>query len=469
MAVKTKEQQVAELLEKFNGLFEGDDSLPTTISRVKVLQEEFKELKGLNLTTVVQEVEKIRAGQEKLIKQIRSSKRGFYVPGIEDEEFSMLKAFIGIKTGKWKGCEREHEILNAVRSKRSEVLAKAAAGSQNVGDDELGGYFVPDQVIPDVIAAIYTRSVFINLSGEGTTRVSVLEGLIGGNVKVPKFDGGLIAYWIGEEDAYAESQVSVGDMTMNPKKLGILVRLTDAMRRFQSYGFENLLRQDLIRAAAKKLDWTIAYGRGTDDMPKGIVHHQGIKIFSAEQGKIYTQAQVAAGSSPLDDWDGGELGFDGLMDMELALEEDDISLDDSHTWISSPRFFHELKQMKIETTENQTDQFMYLMGAPYIPDSRLSGIIGPFDKSTQIPSDNLPGESVDGATDSTAEKYTDVFGGNLSNVVLGRWSGIEIEDDDGKGAGFTSDHTYLKLRMYADVGIRQERAIIVCPDAKVRS
>lgn len=466
--MKIKEEQLAEIVVRFNELFEGDDSLPKVIDRVKALTSKMDDLEALDIAKVLEEVDKLRAGQDKLVTALRSSKRGLYVPGIEDEQFSMLKAFVAIRTGSWAHAMREKEILDAVREKHGAQL-KATSGSQNVGDDTLGGYFVPDQVIPDVIAAIYTRSVMINLSGEGTTRVSVLDGLTGGSVKIPKFDGGLIAYWIGEEDTYAESQAEVGDVTMNPKKLGILIRLTDAMRRFQGFGFENLLRQDMIRAAAKKLDWTIMYGRGTDDMPRGIAHLQGIKIYSAEQQTVYTQTQVAAASSPLDDWDGAELGFDGLMDMELALEEDDIDLDASHAWISSPRFFHELKKAKAQSFSGQTEKFMYLLGAPFISDGALGGVIGAFDKSNQIPSDNLPGESIDGTTDSTNEYYSDVFGGNLMNVLLGRWGGIEIEDDGGRGTGFTSDHTYLKLRMYADVGARQERSLIMCPDAKVRS
>ncbi len=321
---------------------------------------------------------------------------------------------------------------------------------------------MPGCAIPDVIQAIYTKSVFINLSGEGTTRVSVLDGLMGGNVKVPKFDGGLIAYWIGEEDDYAESQVKVGDVSMNPRKLGILVRLTDAMRRFQSYGFETLLRNDMSRAAAKKLDWTIAYGRGTDDMPKGIVNYD-IKFYQAETGNTLTRAEAEAFA----DWDGGTLDFDGLMDMELALQEDDIDLDSSQAWISCPRFFKNLKQLKVAHYTGQTDEKAYLLGAPFISDAALTGIIGAWDWSNQIPNNNLPGESPDFQTDSVTQKYTDVFGGNLSNVLLGRWSGIEVEDDDGKGMGFTSDHTYLKLRMYADVSVRQERSLIMCPDAQV--
>jgi len=457
---KSVEEQVALVVERMNGLFEGDESITTTLERVKALQATVDGFENLDLKAVVDEVEKLRAEQEKLVRSIRTSKKGVYVPGAEDEDFSCLKAMIGIRTGKWAGAETERDIMKAA--------AEIKAG-QNVGDDSAGGYFIPDQVIPEVIGAIYAQSVFVALEGEGTTRISVLEGLTGGSVKIPKFDGGLIAYWIGEEDSYAISSAEVGDVTLSPKKMGVLVRLTDSMVKLQGFGFEKMLRADMARAAAKKLDWTVAYGTGGDNMPRGIANMRGIKFYSNEQGAVYTKAQIETAGSPLDDWDGGTLDFDTLMNMELALEEDDIVLDASHAWITSPRGIHYLKRLRIPQFSGDTAG-AYLVGAPYLSDARLVDVIGsPIAKCTQIPSDNLPGESAHGATDSTNEKYTDIFGGNLNNIVLGRWAGIEVDDDGGKGPGFLRDHLYIKLKMHCDVQARQQRGIIMCPDAQCRA
>lgn len=453
----TKEQEAAAILAKLNGLFEGDEGLPTVISRMKELEKQVEGLKGFNPKEAAEEFEKLKASHEAVVKAIRHSKRGLYVPGIEDEadRFSMLKTMIGVKTGNWKDAGREKEIIDSVRAK----------ASQNIGSDNLGGSFVPDQVIPDVIAAIYTQSVFVGLEGSGTTSVSILDGLNGGNVKVPKFDGGLIAYWIGEEDEYAESNTTVGDISLNPKKLGVLVRVTDSMKKFAGYGFETLLRQDLVRAAAKKLDWTVAFGTGADNMPRGIVNHTGIKVYRAEDGTVLTQTQAAAVS----DWQGGTLDFDGLDNMNLALEEDDIQLDSSSKKISCPRYFTYLRQLKTKNYNGQTDSQPYLLGLPMLSDARLQEMIGAYGKSTQITASGLPGASINGTTTSVTTKFTTVFGGNLNNIILGRWGGIEIDDDGGKGKGYTSDHTYMKLRLYADVGIRQERSIIICPDARTRA
>ena len=460
-AVKeTQEQQFAKLLAQMEGIVGEKGEFTTFKSLVTALQTEVKELRGANTAKVLEELERMKAGQEQLARQIRNSRKGLYVSGIEDEDFSLLKAMCAVKSGDWSNAGKEKEMMDQWRSK---------ASAQAIGEDSRGGYFVADQVIADVIAAIYTRSVFVSLGGEGETRVSVLDGLTGANVKIPKFDGGLIAYWIGEEDAYVDSMATVGDVTMNPKKMGVLVRITDSMRKFQSFGFENLLRRDMERAAAKKLDWTILYGTGGDNTPRGLTHSEGIKIYSA-QSKTSGVLGTTALSSFQADWAGAELDFDGLDNMFLALEEDDIVLDASAALISSPRYFKRLKQLKILNFSGQTTGQPYLLGMPTLSDSKLTEALGmDFDKSTQIPSNLKPGASVNAPTTSSNSKFTDVVTGNLEEIVLGRWFGIEIEDDAGRGKGFTSDHIYMKLRLYADLGYRQQRALILCPDAQARA
>jgi len=52
--------------------------------------------------------------------------------------------------------------------------------------------------------------------------------------------------------------------------------------------------------------------------------------------------------------------------------------------------------------------------------------------------------------------------------ILGRWSGVEIEDDSGKGKHFVSDETLIKLRMYCDTGIRHDQSLVICPDVQMK-
>jgi len=442
-----EKEAVKRLLENVEIMSKG---LPEIREELKALQAKVKEFADLDVSKALKEFERTKASMEQVREAIRSSKGGFYIPGLEDagKKFSLTRAFIGAKTGDWKGAEHEKEIFDQVRSKASHII----------GNDSAAGLFIPDQVIPDVIAAIYTRSQLIDLAGDGRTRVSVLDGLTGIPAKLPKFNGGVIAYWLGEEDEYVESLVNVGNMSLTPKKLGILVRLTDEMRRFQSFGFENLLRADMTRAAAKKIDWTVLYGSGSENMPRGVVNWPGVGVYSAENG---TSTQPA---SPA----GAALDFDGLDNMAGILEDADIDADSSFATISCPRFFRRMRQLKTDNYSGQTTNRPYLIGVPMLPEARLRDVIGEFGKSTQLPTTNKPGASVAWTSPQDVQKCTDVFQGNWANVLFGRWSGLEIADDGGLGKGFTSDHTYIKVRMYSDVGCRYEQSIVICPDAKVR-
>lgn len=463
--VKALEDTLAGLVKRLDPFLEGEGSFPTLRSRVEAIQKEVEVFKGLNLKSVVESYDKMTARIEGLTETIKRHKGGMYVPGAEDYKFSMLKAIVGAKTGRWKEYDAEHErdVMTQAREK-----FRATKAAQSVGDDSLGGFFVPDQVIPDVIAAIYTKSVFINAAGEGTQRVSVLDGLVGANVKIPRFDGGVIAFWIGEEDAYVQSLLTVGDITMNPRKLGILVKLTDSILRFQGFGFETLMRNDMVRAAAKKIDYTAAFGRGTNDEPRGIIHTNGVRIYRTETGEVFSSLEDARAVT---DWQGGELDFEGLDDMLLAFEEDDVE-PDNNSWISSPRYFKRLRNIRSLNFSGQPrEQAPFLLGSPMITKQRLADIIGDFDASSQIPSNDLPAERIGGTTTDASpgdDRFTTVFGGDLTNAVWARWGGFEIEDDAGRGAGFVSDHTYVKLRMYSDFGVRQGRRLIFTPDVQVR-
>lgn len=462
------EKQFAALLAQVQGL---STDIKSLTEKIKELQTESEELKGLDIKKTVEEFEKLKASHERVVEAVRRNRRGGYVSGLEDEgrNFSLIRAMLAVQSGNWKGAEFEKEVLDQYREKMLSLKA-----SHVVGDDELGGFFVPDQIIPDIIGAIYTRSQFISLDGDdGTTRVTLLDNLIGGNVKIPKFEGGLIAYWIGEEDDYVESVTKVGDIKLTPKKLGVLIRLTQEMRNMAGYGFENLIRNDMIRAASKKIDHAIPFGRGGDNMPLGIFNTNGIKIYSAQSGKFGVLGiDALSGAQYQADWDGAEIDYDDLDEMKLVLEEDDIVEDGTTWWMSSPRMWSRMKRLRMShgnATPDAADIKPYLLGAPMLTDQRLADLIGPFFKQNQFATTNEPGETIGAPISGVASAlHGDLAYGNLGEVIFGRWSGIQIEDDSGRGKGFISDHIYVKLRLWCDVQVRQPRAIILCPDARAR-
>lgn len=462
LAAQQRQQETAEalkpLLERVGALATGLKEVTDVVSRLKsegLITEDVKKAVG--------EYERMRAQIETLQDSIRTRKNGLWFPGVEDtaKKFNLLRLAIGVKQGKPEQIAPfEMEVVKETRKawEKSMALGDPAKRAGHVmWDDQSGGIWVPDQVIGDVIGPIYVRSCFVALVPEaGRTRVSVIDGLTGNPVKIPEFEGGMIAYWIGEEDNYVESKTKSGNLTMTPKKLGVLTRLTEEMMQMANPAFDAFLRRDMIRAAAKKLDFTIAYGTGSANMPRGLANHPRVIKWYAK-----TQQDATPGSP---DAGGTELDFDGLMELQGAMEDTDIAFDETFATISSPRYFRRLKKLKIENYSGQTTGKPYLLGAPFLSDERLRGLIGDYDKSTQIPTKKMVGGSAPG----THDKATDVFSGNFGEVVLGRWSGVQILSDGGNGTGFINDQTYIKMRMWADVEVRQGKALRHVPDVKCR-
>lgn len=431
---------------------------------VKSLADQLKDLKtnGVikgDVDKIIQNYEGMKAKVEEIQNSIRTKRDALYFPGLEDagKKFNLLRLVSGIRQNNVdKVAPYEHEIVKQATKLAQENghIPQMRAG-HTMWDDGAAGMWVPDQVIPQIIQPIYSRSELIALDENGTTRVSVLDGLTGNPVKIPEFEGGMIAYWIGEEDEYAESKTKSGNLTMQPKKLGILTRITEEMIQMASPGFNEFMRKDMVRAAARRMDWTILYGRGTPNMPMGVFNDPKVRKFYAESSA--TNGLVPPGSPTAG---GVECGFDELMEMKGILEDEDTPVDpNSECIVSCARYFRRLKKLKITNFSGQTSGMPYLLGAPFLSDDRLKGIIGNYAKMNQIPSNKAYGGT------GTA---TDVLYGDLSEVVVGRWSGIQIVDDAGGGTGFVRDQTYIKFRMWADVVNRRTRALLHCVDAKAR-
>lgn len=437
---------------------------------------ELEKLKTTDVKALKDEIEKIQASQTRLFDSFRAQLNSgpLAIPGLGDEseakKFSALRAISGVLTGKWENAGLEKEAMDAYATVRANTTGTSSGGA----------LFIPDQVIPDVIFGMYQRAAFISLDGDGNTIISVIQGLTGSPVRIPKFDGGCIAYWIGAEDEFVESSAAVGQINMTPKKIGVLTKIPTEVLKFTSWGYENLLRQDMMRALARKVDLSIAYGVGTSNQPAGIcssVNRDNLAILVAEtfdKDKAKPESVLVYSAEDGEAWDGtdhassagAELTFDDLSNMRGMLEDLDVDTSDFRT-VSHPRFFRKTSQIKVSNFDSQATEKPYILGMPIISKDRLEMAIGPYVESTQIRSKQKAGASLAGWTSSSAAKFGDVFAGNFREVLFGRWGGIEIDDDNGRGKGFTSDLVYVKLKMWCDIGFRHPMSVVVCPDAKM--
>lgn len=456
-------RKIAALVTLADEVLAKDGRFPKVEQRVKALcdllgvDDEGKAT--VDIQEIATEVDKMKAAQEAMTAQIRFARTPLMPVGLADEshKFSITRALVAHKTNSWddKRYGFEREALKEIQEHYEK------AGSHVIGDDEQGGMFVPDQLIPDWIPAIYTISRFISLDGEGQTRISTISGLTG-KAKIPEFLGGLTAYWVGESDTIPKSKAKTGKRTLDAKKLAVGFSITEEMQE-NAAAFDPLIRREVTRRIAMELDRSIMYGTGGDNMIRGIAATDGIQIYRAETGDVYKSLAAARAVA---DWDGGLLTPKKLEEMKVAMEEADFDADDSFHTAMSPRYALRLKTTRIEHYDSQADAEKGYLLPPFLSNSALMELIGNFFTSNHIKSNKLPGASIGGTTDSTNEKYTDVLRGNLAEVLLGIWGGIRFKDDKGEGAGFYNEEINMLARMRCDLTIKHKEALVLCPDAQ---
>lgn len=156
-----------------------------------------------------------------------------------------------------RGIYIPNEIL---RNKRDLSVGTASAGGNLVGTQYLSGSFIE-----------LLRNKMI-LSEAGMT---VLSGLTQ-NVAIPKQSGGATAYMVAEGSAPTESQQTVGQVTLSAKTMGAFTDFSRKLLIQASPDVEQLVKNDLIKVMALKMDALGLYGLGSSNEPTGVKATSGI-------------------------------------------------------------------------------------------------------------------------------------------------------------------------------------------------
>lgn len=140
------------------------------------------------------------------------------------------------------------------------------------------------------------------LTGLGVTILAGLTGPVG----IPKQTGASQVYWKGEGVAAAESEQSVGQVTMTLKEMSAWTRFSRSLMLQSSIDVETFVRNDLVTVMALEQARVALYGLGSSSQPEGLKLTTGIntKDFAANQP---TYAE--------------------LVDMETLVAADDADID----------------------------------------------------------------------------------------------------------------------------------------------
>ena len=149
-----------------------------------------------------------------------------------------------------------------------EVLADWSQRDLNTSDD--AGLVGQDFRGGDFIDALRNSS---SVMAAGATLLRGLQG----DVKIPKKTGSSTAAFVSSEGtAVAESEMTIGSVTMSPKTLGCFTDVTRQLLVQSSLDVENLIRNDIAQSMALAIDDGALEGSGSSGNPTGIKNTSGI-------------------------------------------------------------------------------------------------------------------------------------------------------------------------------------------------
>lgn len=295
-----------------------------------------------------------------------------------------------------------------------------------------GGYVVPQQWVGTLIQMLRARLTVVQAGA------TLMEGLSGSPVIVPKQLTSASAYWIGQNASITASDPTFGQVQLTPKTLAIRAQYSNLLGILSNPSMEGIIRADFTKVAALELDRVALRGSGSANQPLGVNGVSGLGSY-------------AIGAN------GGDLTRQDLLKM-VGVVEDQNALSGKLGFIMSPKVARVLKNERIANYSGQT-----LENYTYYPltDAQLAKTLDyPIYTTTQIPVNLTKGSSSD---------CSEVYFGNWEDLLLGMWGPVEILATNIGGNAWAQNAIEVRLIMNVDVQVRHGQSFVLCSDARVNN
>jgi HK97 family phage major capsid protein len=307
-------------------------------------------------------------------------------------------------------------------------------------NEGLGGALVAPPEMGELIELLRNKEALVNAGA----RVVPLPPQ--GRLTFPRQTAASLTYWIGENLPIAPSDVGTGLVTLQAKKLAVLIKSPNELIRFASPAAEALLRDDMTKSLALGLDLAALEGGGGDHRPRGIIQNQQINRIVSSKPNI------------------GVTGGDGLVAedayrMVAAVAESNAEFE---AYIMRPKCWYKYLQLRADAVGQGDRQGLFLFSA--IREAGEGGgkpmLAGyPVTTSTQV-------SQVRSKT-TTANNLTYILGGMFSDVLLGMFGALEFAATTMGDTPFQYDQTWVRGILSADVALRHEGAFALLDNIDV--
>lgn len=375
----------------------------------------------------------------------------------EKRSYSLMRAVAAAVHGDWSGAGFEREVSQAVAKRNGREVGgnrfffpsdlpfapneehirawnnmqRSVAGLQQraiyqVGAAVQGGHLVATNLLADSFIEVLRNQSVTALLG-----ATFLPGLVG-KVAIPRQTAQTNTYWVGESGAITEAEATFDQVTLQPRTIGALSKVSRLMLLQATPAIEMLVRRDLMAVGARAIDRAALSGSGASNQPVGIVNQNGV-------------GSVVGGTN------GAELTFDHIIQLIYATRVANAPQASTGFALNSKAIGF------LSTLKSSTGSYLWdpQGGLTNNSPDRLKG--RPYAESQQLRSTLVKGSS--GAVCS------ELIYGNWQELLIGEWGITEIAVNPYDSTGFANGDIILRMFQTIDIGVRHGASFAVMSDA----
>ena len=350
----------------------------------------------------------------------------------EADQFSLVNAIKAQASGDWSQAGREREVgqelarkygtrtatgilvPNHSWSKRTFVASSGSAGGNLIQTDVLSDQFV-DALRP-----------YSAVMEAGATMITGLQG----NVSIPKRATSSTAEWFGADDAdsISESVGTFGTVSMVPKSIGVYSKFSRLMQLQSTPDIENLIRQDFLELIGTGIDAAAIAGTGSSSQPTGILSASGTTVLA-----LATNGSAAS--------------LDNLLTLKKNVGAANVIDDGTMAYLTNSKVESAISQLKDGNSAYHLNPYTAPLGEQKFAGKRM------------LISNNCPSN----LTKGSGSNLSAIIFGKFSDLLIGQWSGIEIETDI--YSDFAKGTVGVRAITTIDIAVRHGASFSIIKDA----
>jgi HK97 family phage major capsid protein len=344
------------------------------------------------------------------------------------QPYSLVKVVRALSTKPSRLDGFEHEVdqelksLNPTRNATG-ILVPIEALAVSRRDLTVTGLpqVIQTSVVDEIIPFLRVKTVC------GRCGATLLDGLSGANLSLPRAYATAGAGWYGELGPIPSADQSLDNVTLVPKLIAGSTIVSNQLIRQSSPDIEAFIVRDISDAIAVQVDQAALFGAGSATVPKGIMSYAANAVGS------YTYGLRSANQTF-----GGPATWASILGFEKTLEDGRIENDGTFAYVSSSA-----TRTKWQAAQKATNYPVYLW---------------------EQENDELDGRVNGRKAVSSAQITGDiVILGKFSEMLIGTWLGIELNVNPNSRA--INAETVILATLLVDVGFRYPLAFCCSSDS----